>query len=86
MQQKLLIGAALSGAATLCLTAILVHFRPAVAYGIATVATLLLWLAFWPLVAIITQEIIIHRTLLSPGYSDTAAEIVRAGQQRRKFL
>jgi hypothetical protein len=45
MQQKLLIGAGvLSGAATLCLTAISVHFRPAVAYGIATVATLLLWL------------------------------------------
>jgi hypothetical protein len=44
MQQKLLIGAVLSGAATLCLTAISVHFRPAVAYGIATVATLLLGL------------------------------------------
>jgi len=55
IQQKLLITAALTGAATLLLSAILVHFRPAAAYGIATVATLLLWLAFWPLVAIISQ-------------------------------
>jgi hypothetical protein len=55
IQQKLLIGAALAGAATLLLSAIVVHFRPAAAYGIATVATLLLWLAFWPLVGIISQ-------------------------------
>jgi hypothetical protein len=56
IQQKLLIGAALAAAATLLLSAILVHFRPAAAYGTATVATLLLWLAFWPLlVAIISQ-------------------------------
>jgi hypothetical protein len=55
IQQKLLIGAALTGAATLLLSAILIHFRLTAAYGIATVATLLLWLAFWPLVAIISQ-------------------------------
>lgn len=55
IQQKLLIGAALTGASTLMLSAILVHLRPAAAYGIATVATLLLWLAFWPLIAIINQ-------------------------------
>ena len=55
IQQKLLIGAALTGASTLMLSAILVHFRPAAAYLIATVATLLLWLAFLPLVAIINQ-------------------------------
>jgi hypothetical protein len=82
MQQKLLIGAALSGADTLCLTAISVHFRPAAAYGIATVATLLLWLAFWPLVAIITQETIIHRTLLSPGYSDLFAPVAAFSDYR----
>jgi hypothetical protein len=55
IQQKLLIGAALTGGATLLFSAILVHFRPAVAYRTATVATLLLWLAFWPVVAIINQ-------------------------------
>lgn len=55
VQQKLLIGAALTGASALMLSAIVVHFRPAAAYGIATVASLLLWLAFWPLVAIINQ-------------------------------
>jgi hypothetical protein len=55
IRQKLLIGAALTGAATLLLSAILVHFRSVAAYGIATVATLLLWLAFWPLIAIINQ-------------------------------
>ena len=55
IQQKLLIGAALTGASTLMLSAILVHFRLSTAYRIATVATLLLWLAFLPLVAIINQ-------------------------------
>lgn len=55
IQQKVLIGGALAGAAALLLSAVLVHFRPAAAYGIATAATLLLWLAFWPLVAIINQ-------------------------------
>ena len=54
-KQSELIGAALTGASTLMLSAILVHFRPAAAYLIATVATLLLWLAFLPLVAIINQ-------------------------------
>lgn len=74
IQQKLLIGAALAGAAMLLLSEIFVHFRPAAAYGIATVATLLLWLAFWPLVAIITQEVIIHRMLfLSYGPNDLFA-------------
>lgn len=55
IQQKLLIGAALAGGATLFPSAVLVHFRPAAAYAIAAAATLLLWLAFWPLVAIIGQ-------------------------------
>jgi hypothetical protein len=63
IQQKLLMGAAFAGTATLLLSAILVHFRPVAAYGSATVATVLLWLAFWPLVTIISLTVIIHRTL-----------------------
>lgn len=67
IQQKLLIGAALTGAATLLLSAILVHFRPAAAYGIASVSTLLLWLAYWPLIAMITLVIARHREMLLRG-------------------
>ncbi len=63
IQQKLLIGAALAGAATLLLSAILVHFRPAKAYVLAMIALPLLLLAFWPLMSLIALEIIIHRTL-----------------------
>jgi hypothetical protein len=55
IQQKLLIGATLAGATALLLSAILVHFRAIAAYSIASVATVLLWLAFWPLVTIISQ-------------------------------
>jgi hypothetical protein len=55
IQQKVLIGGALAGAATLLLSAVLVHFHPAAAYGIATAAMLVLWLEFWSLVAIISQ-------------------------------
>lgn len=75
IQQKLLIGAALTGAAMLVLSAILVHLRPAVAYGIATLATLLVWLAFLPLLAPISQEviIIIHGTFLSSSFVDLFA-------------
>lgn len=72
-QQKLLIGAALTGAATLLLSAILIHFRLSAAYGIASVSTLLLWLAFWPFLVIISKELIIHRTLVSPSCSDLLA-------------
>jgi hypothetical protein len=68
IQQKLLIGAALTGAATLLLSAILVHFRLAKAYVIAMVALPLLLLAFWPLILPIVLEIIIHRTLSFSTY------------------
>ena len=64
-QQKLLISAALIGATLMLLSAILVHFRPAAAYGFATVGTLLMWLAFWPFVVAFTLEVMIHRSLLS---------------------
>ncbi len=64
IQQKLLIGAALTGAAALLLSAIVVHFRPLAAYGIASVSTLLLWLAYWPLIAMITLVIARHREML----------------------
>jgi hypothetical protein len=63
IQQRLLIGAALTGAATLLLSAILVHFRPAKAYMLAMIALPLLLLAFWPQMSPIALEIIIHRTL-----------------------
>ena len=62
IQQKLLIGAALVGAATLLLSAIVVHFRPAMAYVLAMLALPLLLLAFWPFVWAAALEIIIHRT------------------------
>ncbi len=55
IRQKWLIGAALTGAAMLLLSAILVHSRSVPAYGIATLATIMLWPAFWPLVLIINQ-------------------------------
>jgi len=61
IQQKLLIGAALAGAATLLVSSILVHFRPAKAYSAAMVAMPLLLLAFWPFILAIALEVIIHR-------------------------
>ncbi len=67
VQQKLLIGAALTGAAALTLSAILVHFRPPSAYGIASVSTLLLWLAYWPLIGMIALIIARHREMLLDG-------------------
>ena len=69
IQQKLLIGAALTGAAMLLLSAILVHFRPFAAYGIASVSTLLLWLAYWPLIVMITLVIAKHREMFLRGDS-----------------
>jgi hypothetical protein len=67
IQQKLLIGAALTGAAALTLSAILVHFRPSAAYGIASVSALLLWLAYWPLIGMIALIIAKHREMLLSG-------------------
>jgi hypothetical protein len=67
IQQKLLIGAALTGVAALLISAILVHFRPSAAYGIASASTLLLWLAYWPLIAMIALVIAKHREMLLEG-------------------
>jgi hypothetical protein len=63
IQQKLLIGAALTGAATLLVSTILVHFRPAKAYAVAMVALPLLLLAFCPFISAAALQIIIHRAL-----------------------
>jgi hypothetical protein len=60
----LLIGAALTGATTLLLAAILVHFHPSAAYGIASFSTILLWLAYWLLIVMITVVIAKHREML----------------------
>ena len=65
---KLLLGAALAGAATLFLAAIVIHFRPAKAYVIALIALQLLLLAFFPLITPIILEISIHRTLSVSSY------------------
>lgn len=61
VQQKLLISAALIGAAMLVFSAILVHFRPAKAYVTAMFALPLLLLAFWPFISAVAIEIIVHR-------------------------
>jgi hypothetical protein len=65
---KLLLAAALAGAVTLFLSAILIHFRPAKAYVTAMIALQLLVLAFFPLLAPIILELLIHRTLSFNGY------------------
>ncbi len=62
-QQKLLICAALAGAATLLVSTILLHFRPAKAHVAAMVALPLLLLAFWPLISAVALQVIIHRAL-----------------------
>lgn len=59
IQQKLLIGAALTGAATLLISAVLIYFRPAKAYAMAMFALPLLLLAFWPYL-----EMAVHRPAL----------------------
>jgi len=56
IQQKLLIGAALTGAATLLGSGILVYFRPPKAYLVSMFALPLLLLAFWPLVDIVIHQ------------------------------
>jgi hypothetical protein len=73
IQQRLLIGAALTGAAALLLSAILVHFRPIAACSVAAIAATLLWLALWPFYLGIVQQLIIHRALMSASYSDVLA-------------
>ena len=77
IQQKLLIGAALTGAATLLVSAMLVHFRPATAYVMAMIALPLLLLAFWPLLSLAAQDVIIHRTItISYSLSDLFAAVL----------
>jgi hypothetical protein len=64
---KLLLAAALAGAVTLLLSAILIHFHPAKAYVTAMVALQLLVLAFFPLLAPVLLQLLIHRTLSGSG-------------------
>jgi hypothetical protein len=68
IEQKVLISAALIGAATLFVSAILVHFRSGKAYVIAMVGLQLLLVPFFPLMLPIALEIIIHRTLSFSSY------------------
>ena len=66
IQQKLLIGAALTGAYMFWLSSILVHFRPAKAYVLAMLALPLLLWAFWPLMSVVMPPVI-HRRISLPG-------------------
>lgn len=60
---KLLSAAALTGAVTLLLSAILIHFRPAKAYVTAMVALQFVVVAFFPIFAPFILELLIHRGL-----------------------
>jgi hypothetical protein len=68
IEEKLLLGAALAGAATLVVSAILVHFHAAKAYVVAMVALQLLLVAFFPLILPIILVISVHRTLSFSAY------------------